>query len=246
MPSLRRQLGSAALATVALVASAPLATAAEADASACSVSQWSASWGFKESFRAYLSGSIAGGEWITDGGVSYATPLFRIDGSSGSVSPDLSSGEVSATGEVRFIGHEGLLDQTLSKPRLVFGPDGAHLVVDVVGDTQEGVSVEARDVEFVSIDVSEAEVDSESGVWSVAGATTELTVAGAEAFGTYPAGEAFDPIDIELRAEPGCLNQPTSGVLFLGLGLGSLLTVSLAILAVRRWRGRARREPRES
>ena len=241
-----RQLARVLLTAAALGASAPMAAAAESHPATCEVSQWSATWGFKESFRAYLSGSIAGGEWMTDGDVTYSTPLFTIDGASGLVDGDLSVGELVATGEVRFIGHDGLLDQTLSTPRIQFSADGAYLVVDVVGDTQEGVSVEARDVEFVSIDLSEAQIDSEAGTWRLEAASTELTTAGAEAFGTYPAGEALDPIDIQLQTEPGCLNQPTSPSVFLGLGLGSALTVSLAILAVRRWRGRERREPQES
>lgn len=241
-----RQLGSMVVTAVAVATSAPIAAAAESTPDGCTISQWSASWGFKESFRAYLSGSIAGGEWTTSGAVSYSTPLFAIDGSGGHVAPDLSSGDASASGQMRFIGHDGLLDQTLSEPRIRFHPDGVSVVFDVAGDTQEGVSVQARDVEFVTIDASGAVLDSDAGTWSVAGAATELTVAGAEAFGTYPAGEPFDPIDIELRTEPGCLDQPTSSAVFLGLGLGSLLTVTLAILAVRRWRVRGHRERPES
>ncbi len=206
----------------------------------CTVTSWEAQWGVKESFRAYLSGAIAGGQWTTQGDVDYDTPLFSFQATTGSVSADLSEGELFSTGSMSFIGHDGLLDQTLSEPRLLVGPDQWLLVFDVTGDTQEGVSVDAVDVGFVTIDVSHARVDPEGGVWELTAGETVLTQAGADAFGTYPAGEIFDPIDITMTTQPGCLQSQNTGGLFLGLALGALFSVSLAIVLVRRWRGRER------
>lgn len=206
----------------------------------CAITDWRAQWGVKESFRAYLSSSIAGGEWITQGNVDYETPLFQFRGTSGSVSEDLLAGELSSTGSLRFIGHDGLLDQTLSEPRVRLGQDQWELVFNVSGDTQEGVSVDAADVAFVTIDVSQARVDAEAGVWELTAGKTQLTSAGAEAFGTYPPGEPFDPIDMTLTTQPGCLAPPGTSGLFLGLAVGSLLSVTLAIVLVRKWRGQER------
>ena len=204
----------------------------------CQVTSWSMTWGFKESFRAYLSGSIAGGEWEVAGDVGYSTPSFSIESDSGVFSPDGKQAQLAAEGSMRFIGHDGLLDQTLSSPRVMIRDDIATVVFDVSGDTQEGVAVDAPDVPFVSVDVSESSLGEDT--WSVSSAPTVLTAEGAEAFGTYPEGEPFDPVDITVSVESGCVEQGPSGAWFLGLGLGSAVTVGLATVLVRRWRGRER------
>ncbi|AVG23413.1 Secreted iron transport protein Htaa [Pontimonas salivibrio] len=215
-------------------------------ASSCEVRSWEVLWGVKESFRSYLSGSLANGEWNVSGDVTYSTPLFTIRGSDGVLAPDVSSGDLATTGSIGFFGHEGLLDQTLSTPRLVINGDEVDVVFDISGDTQEGRTVSAQNVSFVSVDAAGAVVDSEAGTWSVNSAPTVLTAEGAEAFGTYPAGEAFDPIDIRVQVDPGCLQPPLSTPWFFGLALGSVVTVSLAIVLVRRWRGRERPTPEVS
>ena len=114
----------------------------------------------------------------------------------------------------------------------------AEIVFDVEGDTQEGLSVTATDVGFVSVDISGATIDGDT--WSVSSAPTLLTDEGAEAFGTYPAGEPFDPLDLTVDVTPGCFAEGPSGAWFLGLGLGSAVTVGVAIVLVRIWRGRER------
>src|SRR3546814_3461048 len=53
---------------------------AASPATACDVVGGELSWGFKESFRAYISGSIAAGEWTTSGGATYETPSFGWSG----------------------------------------------------------------------------------------------------------------------------------------------------------------------
>ena len=53
---------AAALALVGTAVVAPPADKASVMADGpCQVTSWSMTWGFKESFRAYLSGAIAGG-----------------------------------------------------------------------------------------------------------------------------------------------------------------------------------------
>ena len=228
-------LGSLLLAGLSPHSPAPAAVVAE---EMCEVTGWSMSWGFKESFRAYVSGAIAGGEWGVAGDVSYSTPLFAVTSSRGQIASDGQSGRLDATGSMTFYGHDGLLDQTLSDPRVIVNGSTAEIVFDVEGDTQAGLSVSATDVGFVSVDISGATIDGDT--WSVSGAPTLLTDEGAEAFGTYPAGEPFDPLDLTVDVTPGCLAEGPSGAWFLGLGLGSALTVGVAIVLVRRWRGRER------
>ena len=236
-----------ALAAWALVGTAVVGPADEplvAAEDSCEVLSWSMTWGFKESFRAYLSGAIARGEWDVAGDVGYSTPAFSIDSDAGVFSSDGKHAELTAEGSIRFTGHDGLLDQTLSTPRVMIRDDIATVVFDVSGDTQDRVSVNAADVPFVSVDVSQASLQEDT--WSVLSAPALLTAEGAEAFGTYPDGEPFDPVDLTVSLESGCVEQGPSGAWFLGLGLGSAVTVGLATVLVRRWRGRERPTPGES
>lgn len=205
----------------------------------CQVESFEMEWGFKESFRAYLSGSLARGEWTTDGDVSYTTPTFRIDGSTGTLSPEGDGGELVATGSVTFSGHEGLLDQTLAEPRIVIESGSrAALYFDVSGDTQEGVSVQQRGVRFAEVGIRRYAVDPSIGLWSVVGAPVFLTEEGAKAFGTYPAGEVMDPIDLRIQVAPGCLERDNVIAQWL-IGGGALVAVTIiSSLVWRRMRER--------
>ena len=237
-------LGLAAL-IIGGVSTPAMANETEAPVDACQVTSWNAQWGIKESFRSYLSGAIAQGEWTTAGGVSYDTPTFIVDGESGWLSPDGQAGELVAEGSIRFYGHGGILDQTLSSPTLVIGDD-IHLVVDVVGDTREGVSVNQALVPFVEV-TKRPTVDIASSTWSLVEAATVLTEAGADAFGNYPAGTDFDPITVTAEVEPGCLTN-NSGPLAWVVSLSVVATALGAAVTVwvRRRRGPERPTPQVS
>jgi len=215
----------------------------------CEVTAWTMTWGVKESFRAYLSGAIAKGEWQTEGDVSYATPEFVVNGSSGWLRSDGTSGELLAEGSIRFLGHGGILDQTLSSPAVDISGDSLALIFDVEGDTQEGLSVGSDAVRFAEASVR-ADINADAGLWRVEQAPTVLTSEGAEAFGTYPAGEQMDPVSIEVSVEPGCLTA--AGLFSQPLAWVASATVLAAALAgavtvwVRRSRGPERPTPRES
>lgn len=230
---------------VGAVTTPALAHEGEVPDGACHVTSWSAQWGVKESFRSYLSGAIAQGEWTTEGAVSYDTPTFSIEGDSGWLSPDGLAGELNADGSIRFYGHGGILDQTLSSPALVVGDD-IRLVFDVVGDTREGVSVNQAFVPFVDV-TTRPVIDASSSTWSLVEAPTVLTEAGADAFGNYPAGTDFDPITVTAEVEPGCLTN-SSGPLAWVVSLSVFATALGAAVTVwvRRWRGPERPTPQES
>jgi hypothetical protein len=243
-----RLLTGALLAPVLFGLSAPVAIAAEEPASEdrCDVSSWELTWGVKESFRAYLSGSIANGEWSTSGNVTYHTPDFTIAGSEGWISPDGANGSLQANGGIRFIGHGGILDQTLSAPSVWIAGETLTLVFDIAGDTQEGVSIQQEQVRFVSGQV-QPQIDPETGVWSITDEGMVLTSEGAYAFGTYPAGEPFDPVTLEVNVEPGCLEEKLSLSGAIGWVAGISVAVSALALVitglVRRSRGRERPAP---
>lgn len=209
-----------ALAAGVLLALLPVAPAFAAEDS-CEVVNAEVQWGFKESFRSYISGTIALGTWSTEGDITYATPLFYFTGGDGSLAPDGTRGELAFEGALRFEGHGGILNTALENPRLVFlGDREAALYFDVTGDTMDGLSVEKEGVDFVRISWpgSAESIDEATGVWRVEEAEVTLTALGSEAFGTYVAGELFDPMTIAVKVEEGCLEQPPiSGWWFAGL-----------------------------
>ncbi len=175
-----------------------MTTAAEG----CPVDAGTLTWGFKESFRSYISGSIANGEWIVSDGATYATPEFGWSGGKGAY--DAEGGLVAFTGAVEFTGHGGILDTTVANPQLRFiDADTAVLVLDVSGTTQDGATVDQKGVEFVDIDLSGA-MENKDGTLTVTAAPTVLTPAGAAAFGTYEAGEPFDPVSFTLPLDAAC------------------------------------------
>lgn len=195
-----------ALALSALVAlsSTPVASLAEGQ---CQVVESEITWGFKESFRSYISGAIALGQWTTSGDVGYETPAFIFSGGEGAIAPDRTSGSVAFEGELLFEGHGGILRTSLANPTLIIDSGrSAQLLFDVTGDTMDMVSVSADDVEFVTLEWSAGDetVDVATGEWVVTGAQATLTAEGSKSFGTYPEGESFDPVDIRLLVTPSC------------------------------------------
>ena len=70
------------------------------------------------SFRAYISGSIANGEWSTEGDLGYATPVFTTDDLTGELALAPLAGTLAVDGAMRFTGHEGILDTTISNLRV--------------------------------------------------------------------------------------------------------------------------------
>jgi hypothetical protein len=211
----------------------------------CVVSSSEVSWGFKESFRAYISGAIAQGEWQVSGDVSYTIPQFSFTGGEGSLSVDRSAGEIGYEGALRFVGHGGILDTTVANPRFVLGPERtATLFFDVTGDTMDEVAVNVFDVAFATVSWAEnlSEVDEAQGTWRVDDADVVLTAAGSDAFGTYPAGEILDPLSFRVTVTPGCFETEGSQLVWLigGAAAVGAVLVGCAIWRVNKSRGQAR------
>lgn len=204
---LSRALAAPALAGAVALALLP-ATAATATTTsvACAVTSADLAWGFKESFRSYISGSIAHGSWEPVDGADYTTPQFSFTGGTGEVDPAAGTGEVSFGGGIVFTGHDGLLDTTIANPTLEIDGTGAVLRLDISGVSMEDAlagSTEAATVEqvpFVSIDLGGATVGAD-GSLSVADAPTAITEEGFAAFPNYETGTPFDPITITIAAE---------------------------------------------
>ncbi len=198
-----------ALVPAAATAAPSVATAV--DAGTCTVTEAHIDWGFKESFRSYISSAIAHGSWETVDGATYETPVFGFTAEAGEWDPEAGTGEIPFAGGIRFTGHDGLLDTRVGDPVLVLtGPGAAVLRLDLSGVSMEdalagntdAVQV-AEDVPFVAIDLSAAtvETDGETATLVVADAPTTVTEEGFAAFPNYETGTPFDPIGIRVTAE---------------------------------------------
>jgi hypothetical protein len=239
------------LLAVGLLVAAP-AGAASAQAPGCEVESGVLSWGFKESFRAYIDGSIANGEWTVADGATYDTPSFGFPAETGRVDPRDPNGSIAFAGAVRFTGHGGILDTTVANPVLVVRPDGTGiLLLDVSGPTMEGDEVTVTEAEFLDVDLTGQDLTPVEGVITIDAAPTTLTADGAVAFPNYEAGSDFDPLtvtldvgDCDLTGQPigtdTKVDATVEGMPWLAPAVGALLVAAaaatIALIAVRRRR----------
>lgn len=208
---LRAVLGGTVLALGAMLAVAPaVAQPARADdggLTACAVQSAEFGWGVKESFRSYISGSIANGTWETSDGASYATPQFHWKNGTGSVGTDLASGTVSFTGAVHFTGHDGALQFDLANPAIEFS-DGSATLLLTIGATDQAQSGAPKSAQVRAGKIDTASLQADGSAFSLKDAKVRLTSEGATAFngqyGDYVAGDELDPITVTGSVEPGC------------------------------------------
>jgi hypothetical protein len=214
MNPLRSRAIACACGAVALAVSIVLigATASASAASeSCSITGARLDWGFKESFRAYIDGSIANGEWTTADGASYATPTFSwVDGTA-EIDESARTTEVTFHGSVRFTGHEGVLDTTIADPVVRIAPDGsATVLLDVSGPTMDGDQVDLSGVAFVTGPIDPASVAGE-GRQLLSVPAPVLTADGNTAFPNYETGTAFDDLSLSLPATDECRVELATG-----------------------------------
>lgn len=180
-------------------------------------------WGFAERWRCYVIGSIARGgidpgEGVArvpgsaaSGGLCPAgdarSEALRFPVRGGSWDPATGRLVVRLGGSVRFWGHahhvpgdtRPQLDTTFSNLRVVAEGGRGALYADASGSTMENpLPVTRLGVELVTVDLAGAPpAPTGSGLaWSAI--PTALTTAGAAVFGSYPAGEPFDPLSLSL------------------------------------------------
>ena len=196
-----------AVAVVALVLAGLVVApaAAVADTADCALSDGTMTWGFKESFRSYISSSIANGEWTVADGATYQTPDFGWSNGEGTFTTRSGAGSLAFAGSVTFTGHGGILNTTVANPVVSFiSPTTAHLLLDVSGTTQEGAVIDEKHVQFAALDLAAGTTMLTGHRVSIREVTATLLPAGATAFGTYEAGEPFDPATISFTAGAGC------------------------------------------
>ena len=184
---------------------APSAATAQTSEGVCTVTDGTLTWGVKESFRAYISGSIANGAWETSDGAAYETPEFVWDDGTGTFDPETGTGSVSFPGSVHFTGHDGVLDLTLANPTVEFeGGDSGALLLDARSTDMEGEVAVDTAQEWVGEITLDGDLAPADGVLELAEQPTALTNSGAGAFaGFYEAGAELDPLTIALELD-GC------------------------------------------
>lgn len=221
----------------------------------CVATDATITWGFKEAFRSYISGAIAHGEWTVADGATYDIPNFGWSGGTGSVDRESGQGLLAFTGSVTFTGHGGVLNTTISNPQLRFDDaESATLLLDVAGDTRDGVVVNQPAVEFATIDLGAAEVTADAGKHMITAAPAVLTPAGSAAFGTYEPGAELDPLAIGYTTDSDCAaaastptgeaEQPAKSATSPGWLVWGIIAAALAAVAAVAWVLVARRRSR--
>jgi hypothetical protein len=226
----------------------------------CTVDGATLTWGFKESFRAYIQSSIANGSWTEAGGASYATPNFGWSAGTGSLNPTTGAALVTFAGTVNFTGHQGVLNTTIGNPQIQLVDDTtAFLLLDVSGPTMDGKPTDFRGASFVKLDLTKSTVThNPDGSITASDVPATLTADGTVAFPNYPAGTAMDPVSFTIPVDKACGTPvpvdrslsgsagatPTSHVTadywwILWVGVGLLVVAAIvALLLVRRRRTR--------
>ncbi|WP_188399005.1 HtaA domain-containing protein [Microbacterium aerolatum] len=174
--------------------------AASAAIGQCTVDGATLNWGYKESFRNYIEG-IAHGGWELDGLV-YEFPEFVWSDGTGSYDDETGTGLVDFGGTIAFQGHDGALNTKVSNARIELAGDTGYIVFDITGTTQGGEAVDQKDVRFVEFSLADAA--NTDGVLTLSAAGTVLTDNGSAAFGTYSAGETFDPVSFTIPVGSDC------------------------------------------
>lgn len=161
-------------------------------------------WGVKASFRAYVTGPIAGGSITPGGGASTnADGSFRFPLASGS-RDDAATVSTSHTGSVRFAGHGGALDLRLSDLRVSISGTTGSLVGDALtkGFT-DPTPVLHDDVTLATLDLTSITPVTTADTATYSAVPVTLTAAGSVAFaGFYPAGTAMDPLTLRIEHVP--------------------------------------------
>ncbi|SEG63680.1 Immunoglobulin I-set domain-containing protein [Nonomuraea solani] len=189
-----------------LAAAALLTAAPSARADTVAITVGTLDWGVKESFRTYITGSIAHGTITTGGGAAdNGDGTFRFPLAKGTYDTEQRTVLLSYTGQVRFTGHSGALDLLIANPQVAIGATGSTLYADVTSLPLDGT----KPVSYPVVDLATLTLNTPDGsTWTDLPAA--LTAAGVPAFADfYGEGEALDPVTVTYDG-PGGTPAPGS------------------------------------
>lgn len=168
------------------------------------VQQAQASWGVKQSFQAYITGSIAKGSWSLSG-VDHGNGEFHFAGNSGAVDKEKGTGSVYFPGSMHFTGHDGLLNLKISDLEIQWSGGSGSLIAEVSSSDMEGNHSDYGRVALASLNFGSVDVTDSSASGT---ASASLTSAGSAAFAEfYPEGTELDPVSFSatLGGEATCV-----------------------------------------
>jgi hypothetical protein len=190
---MRRLRSTASLAVSAI---ALLTAAAPAAAEPVTFGGGQLDWGVKQSFRNYIA-TIAQGTYTADDGaeiVGGPGGVVRFDVLGGTYDDESGDGELTIGGTVRFEGHHGALDLTLSNLCVTFAGGSGTTYADIVSKDM-GTGVTETNIGIPVVDMaSVAAPDAVGGGLEWPPIATTLNEAAVPAFGQYPADVEFDAL----------------------------------------------------
>ncbi|MGW0532955.1 HtaA domain-containing protein [Streptomyces sp. NPDC003032] len=154
-------------------------------------------WGVRRTFREYVTGSIAKGEWKLSAGAQDGGALFRFPRGKGTYDEKRRTLAADFAGSVRFTGEHGL-DLTLSGIAVEVRDGKGTLTADVDSKGDRGTTLKnAPLITFPARDLRP-----EDGLVSLTEVPSKLTADGAKAFGgMYKAGSAMDPLSLAVALD---------------------------------------------
>lgn len=176
---------------------------AHADPTDQSITDGTLTWGFRASFRNYLTGPAKG--TVTLDGVQENGGNYLFSPTTGSYDPGAKTGQVEVPGKVTFTGHEGKLEIHLSDLKVKLRGDGADLVADVksrkfVSLTEQGELVSHDDVVLVNLTGAPKVAD---GKLQFNSTKSTLAPKGAEVLAPFlQQGAEMDPVSIDAKLTP--------------------------------------------
>ena len=191
----------------ALGAAAALVVVAPATAAPADVTGGSLDWGFKSSFRAYVStGNGNPPIAVTDGATRNADGTFKFPATGGSYDSATGATTVNYGGTVVFSYPAHFFTITLANPTVVLDGAGGSLLADVdlqaSGGGFEPVRIEQAAIATLGTATAGPTVSGETVSWS--NLTTTLTETGASAFsGFFTAGTVLDPASFTFTTGDG-------------------------------------------
>ncbi|TQE42519.1 hypothetical protein EJK80_12075 [Corynebacterium phoceense] len=226
---LRRILGTLAASTLIALPSVALNAPVASAAGTCS---WN--WGIKQSYRSYIQGQVAKGQWETDG-IGFTGSETGADGAftftPGKASVQSDTVTVPFGGVIHFTGHnyggDDLLDMTLTDWQIQASGNRAAIVVDYVSYESDMVDKSARGPQITGDNVVIARIDLDQPVdasvhtLDLSGDVT-LTDEGHKLFIAYEAGQSMDPSSGTVATDGSC-GGSSDGT---GSGSKSLGTIS--------------------
>ncbi|GGY79307.1 hypothetical protein GCM10010363_70310 [Streptomyces omiyaensis] len=150
-------------------------------------------WGVRRTFREYVTGAIAQGQWTLAGGAQDGGALFRFPSGTGRFDPGAGTLDAAFAGSVRFTGTH--VDLTLAGVTVKVAGGTGTLAADVTsaGKTEKKVPL----VTFPARGLAP-----KNGLAVVTEAPATLTEGGARAFGgMYRAGTVMDPVSLAVSVD---------------------------------------------